>query len=243
MGEDLHDLGIAEVITRSKGADIIFSLLDEPKGINEIQAAVGGSSTTIENRVRELIREGYVNEMQKENFPFKRTIVLTQKGELIAHALQSSRKEALRGKLPNERDKWLLTVIYDLKEVNGITRLEKLLFLLKEKLQLSDDKFYTFVPEQFGPYAKDVLDDIYELKKLQLINVQDKTFGNNANGEFIIRWDFTLTDFGNKIASRIFNNLKSDEKKSINEMREYNEMKLAELLSYVHRKYPEFLKK
>ncbi len=214
IADETYELGIADMLKKSKGINIIFSLLDAPKGINEIQSAVGGSATTVGDRIAELIKDGYVSEAKDEKFPFTRLISLTAKGELAARALQNVRNDALNGKLTSERHKWLLSIIYKMNEVKGITRLEKLLFLLKEHLQMSDKNFYVFVPEKFGPYSKEVLGDIYELMQLQLINIEGDNF-ENKDGDFIIRWNFTLSEFGNNTAKIALTHLNTEEKKEI----------------------------
>jgi DNA-binding HxlR family transcriptional regulator/uncharacterized protein YwgA len=235
------ELSIEDIIRRSKGTDIILSLLEKPKGIVEIQEEVGGSASTVQSRIDELIKDGVITANEAVKFPFKRVISLTQKGEMIARALQNGRNDAIHGKLPNEREKWLLSIIYSMRKVNGITRLEKLLFLLKEQLQSSQGGFYTFVPERFGPYSKEVLDDIYELRRLQILNVTGDVWENDT-GDFIIRWNFALTEFGKNTARIAFDDLNEIEKERINTLERYNRMKLRLLLDYVHNKYPNYKK-
>jgi len=152
--------------------------------------------------------------------------------------------------------------------IEGITRLEKLLFLLKmEKGFLEDaenvDNFH-YIPFKMGPWTNEVYDEIDFLESLGLVEKkQDKkktpadiayvnellenslldkyqknTYSNNKGTDL-----FSLTTKGKEKAIDIWNNLSDFERENLIEIkRKFNNMNLNQLLRYVYNKYPEYSK-
>jgi len=76
-------------------------------------------------------------------------------------------------------------------KVEGRTRLQKMIYLLKERGML--DFTYNFIPYFFGPYSSDLQNDVNLLASLGLINVKKHDFF----------YTHVLSDNGKKMASKI----------------------------------------
>jgi len=76
-------------------------------------------------------------------------------------------------------------------KVEGRTRLQKMIYLLKERGML--DFTYNFIPYFFGPYSSDLQNDVNLLASLGLINVKKHDFF----------YTHELSDNGKKMASKI----------------------------------------
>jgi DNA-binding HxlR family transcriptional regulator len=230
------------VIKGSKGAEILVFLIDRDKYVQEIQNKVGGSATTVEDRIGELIKEGLVNENISKNFPFKRILSLTKTGKTAAQFVNMMNNIiSKKGGLPEIRQKWLLSLIYSLKQIKGKTRIEKLLFLLSKEFNLDLDNFYEFQPERWGPFSQEVIEDVVQLNKLEIVKITVETFKpNDPAGEVVQGWNFELTDDGEKIAKEINENLSKNIKEAMTSLKKFNDMPLKKLLKYVHKKYKEF---
>ena len=166
----------------------------------------------------------------------------------------------------NQRALLLLLLNYGNNNIQGITRLQKLLFILKNDYKI-DDLFkssYEFEPYRFGPYSKKLYDDINFLENLGFIGStpvgETSLAGENeekllltdyllSSGEEVTNSSekcFTLTESGRKKAEQIMTKLQQsgvNTAKLISTLREvgakYSEMNLSSLIHYVYRKYPE----
>jgi len=152
--------------------------------------------------------------------------------------------------------------------VIGITRLEKLLFLLKkdegflETVPDPERNDFHFVPFRMGPWTHEVYDEVDFLESLGLLTKEgrgkrsvadaahddelfsemalDKYQKTAANIEEEIEV-FSLTEKGKKKAAGIWNRLIEGEKKSIiNLKKKFNKMDLRQFLRYVYKKHPEY---
>lgn len=154
--------------------------------------------------------------------------------------------------------------------VNGITRLEKLIFLLKKDTNLitpnTDKEIFNFVPFKMGPWSQEVYDETDFLESLGLLtkrkigdnSPEDKSHNDELfssivltkyqKNEFIAPSDyseqFELTEKGKVVAKKVWDNLSDEEKKNIiNIKAKFNRMNLRQFLRYVYKKYPEFASK
>jgi uncharacterized protein len=176
----------------------------------------------------------------------------------------------------NSKAELLLSLLYsndgsqNHAAIVGITRLEKLLFLLKHETKLLSTKknqdFFNFVPFRMGPWSQDVYDETDFLESLGLLdkkkagetNPEDKSHDNELFGSIVLtnyqKNDFSssnesaekfeLTDKGRNIARKIWERLSEDEKKSIAHIKSrFNKMNLRQFLRYVYNKYPEYTTK
>jgi len=143
----------------------------------------------------------------------------------------------------------------------GITRLQKLLFLLWK-----EGNFYQHVPDlynfkayDFGPCMDDLYDDLEFAEDVGLISVTESPSGNEYEGAdeeaFLrdfgfqlvkkeTRRDFALTDDGREAGEALFDALDAPDLSRLTQIkRRFNSMPFFDLLRYVYRKYPAFAKK
>jgi DNA-binding PadR family transcriptional regulator len=148
----------------------------------------------------------------------------------------------------------------------GITRLEKLIFLVKKESSIltalpSEDDF-NFRPYRMGPFTPEVYDEIDFLESLGLVEsrkvgqdknveaVEDNLFFSNQildkyqkkevldTGE---TREYRLSAEGKKVAKKIFDELPDGEKRFLmNLKRKFNDMDLKQLLRYIYQKYPTY---
>lgn len=148
----------------------------------------------------------------------------------------------------------------------GITRLEKLLFLLSVEADLLKDVSkkdrFNFVPFKMGPWTQEVYDEIDFLESLGLAQKKAK---KDRVSEDIVHQEqlfseaildkyqkdslppsedteiYEITEKGKKKALEIWNNFPEKEKKVILGLkRKFNSLNLRQFLQYVYRKYPEY---
>jgi hypothetical protein len=150
--------------------------------------------------------------------------------------------------------------------VTGITRLEKLLFLLKLDegfLESVPDKDnFHFVPFRMGPWASEVYDEVDFLESLGLVNkvstssispadsahneelfsqmVLDKYQNQRSVDDDEVEV-FKLTEAGKVKAAEIWKRLSDDERdRLIRVKKTFNNMNLRQFLRYVYKKHPEY---
>ncbi len=145
--------------------------------------------------------------------------------------------------------------------IRGITRMQKLLFLLWKEGAFYEDmpNLYNFKAYDFGPCMDDLYDDLDFAEDIKLISIQEVPSGNEFEGgdedSFLAdfgfklvkrttRRDFTLTNTGIEAAKEIYDRLDNDRRKRLDQIkRRFNSMPFFDLLRYVYRKYPAFAKK
>jgi uncharacterized protein len=175
------------------------------------------------------------------------------------------------GRITNRRD-ILLLLLYSpgvFNQVNepivGRTRLVKMLFLFKKEVlvkfaagaDFGKKQFYEFYPWDFGPFSRDVYDD---LSFFQLWGfIQSESADEESLPESMAEWDkwreeteiendfsvfeeqrFTLTEKGAAFAEKMFDRL-SDSQKKLLKMFKARMVKasLRGILRYVYKAYPE----
>lgn len=149
--------------------------------------------------------------------------------------------------------------------IRGRTRFMKLVFLLQRAYDFAKrvgiDKYYQFEPFRYGPFSKDLYDDISFLENLGYIetrmtgdpsiaelsedqriteewHIEDDT-GDETEAEFQ-QEEFRLTEKGRKFAIGLFDSLSHQERQALSETKtQYGALPLASLLRFVYRKYPE----
>lgn len=151
--------------------------------------------------------------------------------------------------------------------IEGVTRLQKLLFLLDKEYNVGKlvPKYFDFEAYQYGPFTEEVYSVIDALTNYELISKekQDKispeeltekelTSDYSYEGEEIDETPqmyepnvekFRLTDKGLKLAEKLAASLSdSDMKKFIDAKKRFNLLSLTRLISYVYKKYPDSAK-
>lgn len=134
-------------------------------------------------------------------------------------------------------------------DVEGITRLQKLLFLLEAETDFADiyeDISFEFEPYKYGPFSERVYDALEFLIAIGAVEAVE------TDGDFDAIRDsedqgpyagktFTLTEKGKKISHEL-NDILEDETKQEFEavVAEYNDLSLHDLLEYVYRQHREY---
>jgi uncharacterized protein YwgA len=150
--------------------------------------------------------------------------------------------------------------------VEGITRLEKLLFLLNVEKKLlatvPEGEQFHFVPFRMGPWTQEVYDEVDFLESLGLLTKSDRSDRSPADdvhdeelfdSAVIGKWQrasaisaagsetFQLTEAGRVRAAQLWRSLSEDERKAIAEVkRKFNRMNLRQFLRYVYKQHPQF---
>ena len=144
--------------------------------------------------------------------------------------------------------------------IEGITRLDKLMFLLSKDRNFTDiiNKGYTFEADNFGPFAPELFDDIEALKHENVLKIISSRNPSNitdiADEEVVLDPSedadpsdtsfrvqrYQLTDEGLEIAKFIWKGLSDVQRNSIISLKgKWQDQSLTELLHYVYRRYPE----
>jgi DNA-binding MarR family transcriptional regulator len=238
---------ISNLLTESKSADILKSLYDRPSNVRGLFKEVGGSLSTIVQRIRSLSKAGLIIQVktQKRGKYFD----LTEKGRGVVTTLKWFESgEASSGKLVlDEGKKWIIALLYTLGEIKGSTRLEKLLFLLKEQFKIIGDSFYDFTPYLFGPYSPKVLEDAKVLRGNGVLDItldvfESQTCLSELSDAVFIRKNYKLTEKGKELAKKIIPALmkKNKVKEALFELRAFNSMPLSNLLNTIYQHFPQF---
>jgi len=151
--------------------------------------------------------------------------------------------------------------------VGGVTRLEKLLFLLQRETNFEKmDSFYEFSAHNYGPFSKEVYEALDFLEGVELIQVKERVHSSyytnvgeilllqaiseeevsettTINSEGITEKLFLLTESGHKVAKKLRQTIEKRRPKDIEELngiiRRYGKLPLNQLIRYVYHKYPE----
>lgn len=130
-----------------------------------------------------------------------------------------------------------LALLYaaDDQVVDGITRLQKLVFLAQEESEIESE--YDFYAYDYGPYSKQLYDALDTLEDRELIEKEVKST-RSGNEKYI----YSLTDKGKTLVMDYLD-LGDDRAPVLTTAdkitEEYNEMPIQRLLQHVYKEYPE----
>lgn len=145
--------------------------------------------------------------------------------------------------------------------IEGITRLDKIMFLLSESKEFSPvvNKNYEFQADNFGPFAPELFDDIQALKQERIINTTEKKTRNKIDtvdaesvekvfeeeNDMNVSWKkypletYQLSELGMKIAAQVYSNLSESQKQELKRIKKtFGNMNLKNLLFYVYSTAP-----
>ncbi|MFI4892361.1 MAG: hypothetical protein ACIAQ0_02835 [Phycisphaerales bacterium JB058] len=136
------------------------------------------------------------------------------------------------------------------RQLQGITRLEKLVFLLQRETDFEGiATLFVFKPYLFGPFSEEVQLAVNFLEGIHLIEVSvadlerseselDEDFLTDV-GERRVEYRYELTDKGRRVAAMWRSSLPRSDLDAIDTVvRRYGTMRLSQLIRYVYRKYP-----
>lgn len=238
-------MSITEILSETKAIEILEALSDEANNVRGIHRIVGGSLSTIVERVRSLQEAGLIREIEGHG----KFLELTNKGKSIITVCKwmdtpspVSREVEIS---EDEPRKWILVLLHYLGEIKGSTRLEKLLFLLREKYRVVENTFYQFEPYYFGPFSPQILEDVKLLRDMGLIEIENEVFEPRSefSDAIFVRKSYRLTENGRVEADEIFEKTLSRRPeigKALYDLREYNSMPLSNLLNRIYTEYPQY---
>lgn len=147
------------------------------------------------------------------------------------------------------------------EEIVGITRLEKLTFLLiQNRVFKKFQKDFEYEEYDYGPWSSQILDNVEALSSYGLILCKERSLPilekDYYQDEIELNFDlikefhenktlvYTLSSDGIKVSKELYSSLRENEKQIIQSTKtKYNKMSLHELIRYVYHFYPNFTKK
>lgn len=143
----------------------------------------------------------------------------------------------------------------DAGRLDGITRLEKLLFLANEEEGMDglvDDPF-TFKPYHYGPYSREVYEAVELLEEAGLVS-EERFMGENqldeaeelavdVSDELGVERRFRLTESGETVADLLASKTPEAFKRLATIKSNYGGLSLNRLIRYVYSKYPTYAEK
>jgi len=142
--------------------------------------------------------------------------------------------------------------------IEGITRLEKLLFLLERETPIGEllDETAAFVSHHFGPFSTKVYKDVEVLSAAGLItdskSVADapvdtwestEIIGLEGDDPYATR-DFELTDRGKRYYTALVSELPESAERDLAKFKDrFGALPLNQLIRYVYQKYPDYTDK
>jgi uncharacterized protein YwgA len=126
--------------------------------------------------------------------------------------------------------------------IEGRTRLQKLIFLMQQESEgeisesLNED--YEFVPYDYGPFSKEVYQDLDSMSGELVRTKKERTADGNT------KYSYRLTEEGQKFVE---DNLTKREGEQIMDWakalrNQYEDVYLSDLIEEVYSKYPQFAK-
>ena len=124
----------------------------------------------------------------------------------------------------------------------GITRLEKLLFLIRNEVLKDtpmEGNYYSFEPYTYGPFSPYVFDDVQLMEDMGYVSKEELNDGQTK---------YTITPNGMdkiknilaKTPDKLKEQLQQIQDKIASIKKDKNSIPLKKLLSYVYQKYPNF---
>lgn len=125
----------------------------------------------------------------------------------------------------------LLVLLNQVDEPLSMTKIQKLMFLIKNETDLKLD--LEFVPYKYGPFSKRIYEIIDEFETDGFLKIEHSAF--NDNSKFVI-----LTRKGKDEASIIYAKMDNVERESINSVvKRWGKESLTSILFYTYLTYPE----
>ena len=140
------------------------------------------------------------------------------------------------------------------QRVAGITRLEKMMFLLQKETAFSgklQNKF-NFEPWKFGPFSREIYEDLDLLASLGLVEAEVQELPSYAeyteedklieqeDFEPIVQKLFSLTDRGCRVAEKLRAAISEKDWAEVGQLKKrFEKVPLTRLIQYVYQKYPE----
>lgn len=135
------------------------------------------------------------------------------------------------------------------EEIQGVTKLQKLLFLIEEETKFfeeyEDDIAFNFAPYKMGPFSEHVYEEVEFLRQMKAIESKPlATESPSIDDVELQEKRFIITAKGKKIAKQLAGQLEPEYRTELSDLvEEYNSMTLRNLLEYVYTEYPAYAAK
>lgn len=128
----------------------------------------------------------------------------------------------------------------DEESVEGRTRLQKLMFLIQKRMEEQGDSLdwgYPFRAYDYGPFAKELYDDLDRLRRRGFIEEREQRLDDD-----VIQYDYVLTPKGREFVREELEERRPDGLAETAETvkDEFNDVPLQQLIDYVYTEYPEY---
>lgn len=137
--------------------------------------------------------------------------------------------------MENNEEEIVLSLLYGLKQSVSSTKLQKLLFLVKQETKISLN--LDFMPYKYGPFSQAIYGIIENLESKGIIKV--KYSANKSNGQVRL---ISLSDFGMVEGSKAYESLGENERSSLDEIvSRWGNEPLMSILLYTYLTYPDVI--
>lgn len=145
------------------------------------------------------------------------------------------------------------------QSLDGVTRLEKLLFLLDQETDFEGIGLFPFEAHNFGPFSKEVYAAVEFLEGCGLIDVQEKSYpsifassdedrllaeiSDEDESVQVTEKQFALTENGRVVARKIREAIAQKNPEDVRQLdsivQKYGSRPLNQLIRYVYHQYPD----
>lgn len=127
----------------------------------------------------------------------------------------------------------------DGEEVDGRTRMQKLVFLMQNEFDDAESRLpdtYTYVPYDYGPFARGLYDDLDRLKAKRVIEEDPIEMPDGT-----IKYDYRLGENAEEYLSNIPDQKFKDALEIAKKIKsDFNDEELPSLIDYVYNNYPDY---
>lgn len=145
------------------------------------------------------------------------------------------------------------------KEIRGLTRMEKLLFLIQEESLRR--QLYNYIAYDYGPWSEEIHDDLETLALRGVVEIRKESTRlpvevadtqeclsnedlDDSQVETTVVDTYSLTKQGEKAGQFIWNNISRADREAILDVKKkFNRESLLDLIRYVYEKHPDFASK
>jgi len=135
-----------------------------------------------------------------------------------------------------------LILLYESEDyrIQGRTRFQKMVFLVQERIGDRGYDLYNFIKYDYGPFAKQLLDDLERFENLGLVSIDEQDLYRGGT-----RYDHKLTPKGVQSVEKLLNNSTSPALEAVRQaagevVEEWNDESMWDLLDHIYDRHPEY---
>jgi uncharacterized protein YwgA len=132
----------------------------------------------------------------------------------------------------------------DEEPIEGRTRLQKMVFLVQQRIEsdkntpLESDN-YEFIPYDYGPFSKELYDDLDTLVDMRMVEDREEELDSGK-----VKYDYEIQPAGEKFIQTQLSSESEAAQEIMETARdiksEYNDMLLSDLIDDVYSRFPEY---